>query len=75
MTTAIVTPTDGPLELRVSGLAFDASTGFHLPNGAIRAPDAAWVRRDRIGALDPDLLAGFTLELEGVWRGLGMAGE
>jgi len=24
------------------GVAFDSSTGFILPNGAIRAPDAAW---------------------------------
>ena len=27
------------------GVAFDSSTGFRLPNGATRAPDAAWVRR------------------------------
>src|SRR5437667_8898318 len=26
------------------GVTFDSSTGFRLPNGAIRAPDAAWVR-------------------------------
>ncbi len=36
------------------GLAFDSSTGFKLPNGAIRAPDAAWVRRDRWQALAPE---------------------
>ncbi|WP_448573822.1 Uma2 family endonuclease [Trichothermofontia sp.] len=36
------------------GLAFDSSTGFKLPNGAIRAPDAAWVRRDRWLALTPE---------------------
>ncbi|UZQ53397.1 Uma2 family endonuclease [Trichothermofontia sichuanensis B231] len=35
------------------GEAFDSSTGFKLPNGAIRAPDAAWVRRDRWQALTP----------------------
>ena len=35
------------------GLAFDSSTGFKLPNGAIRAPDAAWVKRDRWLALTP----------------------
>lgn len=28
-----------------SGIAFDSSTGFTLPNGAKRSPDAAWVRR------------------------------
>ncbi len=36
------------------GLAFDSSTGFRLPDGAIRSPDAAWVRRDRITAISPD---------------------
>lgn len=29
------------------GVAFDSSTGFLLPNGAIRSPDAAWMRRER----------------------------
>src|SRR4051794_19173202 len=29
------------------GVAFDSSTGFVLPNGAMRAPDAAWVSRER----------------------------
>ena len=33
------------------GVAFDSSTGFRLPNGAIRSPDAAWVRLDRWQAL------------------------
>ena len=27
------------------GVAFDSSAGFLLPNGAMRSPDAAWVRR------------------------------
>ena len=26
-----------------SGIAFDSSTGFKLPNGADRSPDAAWI--------------------------------
>ena len=30
-----------------TGLAFDSSTGFTLPNGAKRSPDASWVRRGR----------------------------
>lgn len=34
-----------------TGLAFDSSAGFTLPNGAIRSPDAAWVQRDRWNAL------------------------
>ena len=29
------------------GENFDSSTGFRLPNGAIRSPDAAWIRSDR----------------------------
>lgn len=29
------------------GIAFDSSTGFHLPNGADRSPDASWVTRER----------------------------
>jgi len=33
------------------GVAFDSSTGFPLPNGAMRAPDAAWVRLARLQAL------------------------
>jgi Uma2 family endonuclease len=33
------------------GKAFDSSTAFTLPNGAIRSPDASWVSRDRWEAL------------------------
>jgi len=33
------------------GVAFDSSTGFRLPNSAIRSPDAAWVRKERWLAL------------------------
>lgn len=35
------------------GIAFDSSTGFTLPNGAIRSPDASWVRLERWQALTP----------------------
>jgi Uma2 family endonuclease len=34
-----------------TGVASDSSTGFTLPNGAIRSPDAAWVRRSRLATL------------------------
>lgn len=34
-----------------NGVATDSSTGFQLPNGADRAPDAAWVLRSRLAAL------------------------
>jgi Uma2 family endonuclease len=33
------------------GKAFDSSTGFTLPNGAIFSPDASWVSPDRWNAL------------------------
>ena len=53
-----------------SGIAFDSSTGFKLPNGADRSPDAAWIplekwqkltekERQRFVALCPD----FVIEL------------
>lgn len=42
-----------------TGLAFDSSTGYRLPNDAIRSPDASWVARDRLDALAPSDLEGF----------------
>lgn len=35
------------------GKAFNSSTGFHLPNGADRSPDTAWVRQERWDDLTP----------------------
>jgi Uma2 family endonuclease len=35
------------------GIVFDSSTGFRLPNGAIRSPDVAWVEQSRWDALTP----------------------
>jgi Uma2 family endonuclease len=34
-----------------TGVAFDSSTGFRLPNGGMRAPDAAWVKLSRLKSL------------------------
>ncbi|HSH01411.1 MAG TPA: Uma2 family endonuclease [Anaerolineae bacterium] len=34
-----------------SGLVFDSSTGFRLPNGAVRSPDASWVQLARLQQL------------------------
>ena len=31
-----------------TGMATESSGGFILPNSAMRAPDAAWIRRDRL---------------------------
>lgn len=36
------------------GKAFDSSTGFILPNGATRSPDASWVSQQRCGVLTPE---------------------
>jgi len=36
------------------GVAFDSSTGWVLPNGARRSPDAAWILKHRIKDLDPE---------------------
>ena len=41
------------------GEAFDSSTGFRLPTGAIRSPDVSWVRADRWAALTEEQRAGF----------------
>ncbi len=42
-----------------TGVAFDSSAGFTLPNGATRSPDAAWIRLDRWKALSDDEQASF----------------
>jgi Uma2 family endonuclease len=34
-----------------AGVAFDSDGGFILPNGAMRSPDASWVRRERLTIL------------------------
>lgn len=36
------------------GATFDSSSGFRLINGAVRSPDAAWIRRSRLNALTTD---------------------
>ncbi|MEN9216156.1 MAG: Uma2 family endonuclease [Gloeomargarita sp. HHBFW_bins_162] len=37
-----------------TGKVFDSSTGFRLPNGAIRFPDVAWIRNERWEQLSPE---------------------
>ena len=53
-----------------SGVAGSPSTGFMLPNGSVRMPDASWVRRARYDALPaeekrpfPHLCPDFVVEL------------
>ncbi len=41
------------------GQGFDASTGFKLPNGANRSPDASWISRERWQSLTPEQKKGF----------------
>ncbi len=36
------------------GLAFDSSTGFILPNGATRSPDACWISQSRWDGLSAE---------------------
>ncbi|WP_071187682.1 Uma2 family endonuclease [Trichormus sp. NMC-1] len=58
------TDTDG------TGIAFDSSTCFKLPNGADRSPDAAWIKLERWDALTdeekqkfPPICPDFVIEL------------
>jgi len=37
-----------------SGVVFDSSAGFRLPNGATRPPDASWIAQERWDALSPE---------------------
>ncbi len=53
-----------------TGIGFDSSTGFALPNGARRSPDLAWVRKGRWQLLNasereefPPLCPDFVVEL------------
>ena len=53
-----------------TGIGFDSSTGFLLPNGAERTPDIAWVRKSRWEALSaaqrrkfPPVCPDFVIEL------------
>jgi Uma2 family endonuclease len=38
---------------RAGGVVFDSSAGFHLPDGSLLSPDAAWVPKERWAALTP----------------------
>ena len=42
-----------------TGESFDSSAGFTLPNGAMRSPDAAWIRLERWNALSDEQKASF----------------
>lgn len=42
-----------------SGEASGSDAGFVLPNGATRAPDASWIRRERLQSIPPEELERF----------------
>lgn len=65
-----------------TGIGFDSSTGFVLPNGAERSPDAAWVTNERWSALSaaertrfPRLCPDFVAELRSPTDEIGDAHE
>ena len=65
-----------------TGVGFDSSTGFTLPDGAKRSPDLAWVKRARWDALTaeeqeefPPLCPNFVVELRSRSDSLGTLQE
>ena len=57
-------------ETNGTGIGFDSSTGFALPNGSRRSPDLAWVRRSQWESLNqteqeefPPLCPDFVVEI------------
>ncbi len=41
------------------GRAFDSNTGYYLPNGASRSPDASWVDKKKLASLTRQQRRGF----------------
>ncbi len=65
-----------------TGATFDSSTGFRLPNGAVRSPDASWVRLSRLAALSNEekkkfipLCPDFVIELRSATDSLSVLQE
>ena len=64
-------------EAGAQGIAFSSCIGYHLPNGAVRSPDASWVSRKRWKKLTkkqkkgfPPLCPDFVAEFVGPPQGL-----
>lgn len=60
-----------------TGIGFDSSAGFTLPNRAVLSPDVSWVRREKWDALTEDeqekfahLCPDFVIELRSRWNTL-----
>jgi Uma2 family endonuclease len=52
--TAIISALDKWAESDGRGYVFDSNTGFTLPDGSMRSPDAAWIRAARWDALSEE---------------------
>ena len=50
----IASQLDGWAQKNQSGIAFDSSTGFTLPDGAVRSPDASWMTLEKWQQLSED---------------------
>jgi Uma2 family endonuclease len=46
-----------------TGLGFDSNSGLTLPNGAVRSPDASWIKLERWNALTDEQKASFAPNL------------
>lgn len=62
-----------------TGRAVDSSAGYLLPNGAVRSPDASWVRNERLASVTSEqrskflpLCPDFAIELRSPTDGLDM---
>ncbi|MDJ1174043.1 Uma2 family endonuclease [Roseofilum capinflatum] len=67
---SIIAQLDRWYEENKQGEAFDSSTGFILPNGATRSPDACWISQERWDTLTdeqkgtfPNICPDFVVEL------------
>ena len=63
-------------DINGTGIAFDSSTGYKLPNGANRSPDASWISQECLEAINPDparfmpMAPDFAVELRSATDGL-----
>lgn len=65
-----------------TGATFDSSTGFRLPNGSVRSPDASWIGQSRLAALSDEekkkfipLCPDFVIELRSATDSLSVLQE
>lgn len=58
--TKLTTKTDIWSEMNKTGIVFDSSTMFTLPNGAKRSPDVSWMTKEKWDSLSPSEKRGFS---------------